>query len=230
MDEVKPRPMRADAVRNRERLLGAARSVFAERGRDATLNDVAERAGVGIATVYRHFRDKEQLAGELFTASIDELLGDVHTALEVDDPWEAVVTYFVLSAERQAHDRALYELLTGRYFGDFVRRGMARLQAPVAELFQRAQLAGVMRKDVSVADAGPIFAMLGPLYDMTAALPGQRWRRYLMLLLDALRTAAASPLPERALTLEELRAGFIERRRRGGTASAVSEEPPAKSA
>src|SRR5215469_17367419 len=88
-----PRPLRADAERNRRRILRAAAEVFTERGLQATLDDVARRAGVGVGTVYRRFPDKESLVGQLFLNQIEALAGAAEKACEAADPWAGFLSY-----------------------------------------------------------------------------------------------------------------------------------------
>src|ERR1700756_2007672 len=85
-----PRPLRADAARNRERVLAAAREAFAEYGRDAQMEDVARRAGVGVGTVYRHFATKEALVDALLETRFRQAMERAREALALEDPWEAV--------------------------------------------------------------------------------------------------------------------------------------------
>jgi AcrR family transcriptional regulator len=83
------RPLRADARRNREKVLAAARAEFSEHGRDAQMDEVARRAGVGVGTVYRHFPTKEALIEALMVDSFQMIAAEARAALEIEDPWEA---------------------------------------------------------------------------------------------------------------------------------------------
>ena len=96
------RPLRRDAERNRQRILHAAAEVFTQRGLDATLDDVAREAGVGVGTVYRRFPDKESLVAELFADRIDAMVGVAEQALAAPDPWQALVSYLEYAAETMA--------------------------------------------------------------------------------------------------------------------------------
>src|ERR1700728_5125884 len=91
-------PLRRDAERNRQRILAAAADVFTERGLDATLDEVAKAAGVGIGTVYRRFPDKETLVSELFRERIDALVTVAETACTAPDPWRGLVSYLEYAA------------------------------------------------------------------------------------------------------------------------------------
>ncbi len=94
-------PLRADARRNREKVLAAARAVFSEHGRDAQMDDVARRAGVGVGTVYRHFPTKEALIEALMVAAFETIAEAAEAALEIEDPWEA----FTIAAVDGRRDR-----------------------------------------------------------------------------------------------------------------------------
>src|SRR5215217_5750119 len=116
MTQVAGRPLRADARRNRERVLTAARDVFAEQGREAQMDDVARRAEVGVGTVYRHFPTKEALIDALVATAFERLLAVAkEQAAREDDPWDALVTTLWAGAEILAADRAVSEIMTETY-------------------------------------------------------------------------------------------------------------------
>src|SRR3954454_7533369 len=108
---VTERPLRADAERNRQRIIAAAASVFAERGLDVSLDEIAHAAGVGIGTVYRRFPDKDALIDALFEAKIDRAVALADTALEIEDPWEGFTTFMRGMCRMQAEDRGFKEAL-----------------------------------------------------------------------------------------------------------------------
>src|SRR5229473_6040348 len=97
-EDQRARPLRRDAERNRQRILRAAGEVFTERGLQATLDDVAERAGVGVGTVYRRFPDKEALVEALFTERLDTLVHFGEQALAEPDPWAGLATFLEQAA------------------------------------------------------------------------------------------------------------------------------------
>ena len=88
-----PRPLRRDAARNRALLLDAAREVFAARGLEATLDEIAHHAGVGVGTAYRHFANKQELAAAIFKDDFEQLVESARAALDVDDPWQALAGF-----------------------------------------------------------------------------------------------------------------------------------------
>ena len=106
-----PKPLRADARRNRERILKAARAVFAEQGLDAQIDDVAKRAKVGVGTVYRHFPTKEALRDALVRERFEEIAGYAREALQREDAWEGFCELIWRAAERNAVDRAFCEIV-----------------------------------------------------------------------------------------------------------------------
>ena len=131
------RPLRKDAARNRALLLSAAQEVFAERGLDATLDDIAHRAGVGVGTAYRHFANKQELANALFAEHIEQMVRDAEAALLIEDPWQAIVSYFEGASQAQAHDRGLHQMLIGVYPTTLSESVQERLAGPITALFDR---------------------------------------------------------------------------------------------
>src|SRR3954452_22069013 len=105
------RPLRADARRNRQAIVRAARAVFARDGRQAQMDDVARRAKVGIGTVYRHFPTKEALLEALAQDRFDQMAAFAKDAFEVEDAWESLDGFLRRCIELQASDRALSEVL-----------------------------------------------------------------------------------------------------------------------
>jgi AcrR family transcriptional regulator len=198
------RPLRADAERNRQRILRAAAEVFTERGLQATLDDVAERAGVGVATVYRRFPDKEALVEDLFTERIDTIAGFADRALAEPDPWTGLVTFLENAAFVIAGDRGLRQILMFATYGrDRVASARACMLPRVTRLVQRAQESGDVRADLRPTDIPLIEFMLGAAAGYAGQVRPEIWRRYLALFLDGLRPAA-TVLPEPALTPDEL--------------------------
>ncbi|HKO29122.1 MAG TPA: helix-turn-helix domain-containing protein, partial [Solirubrobacteraceae bacterium] len=107
------RPLRKDAERNRQRILDAARELFAQEGLGVTLNDIAHHAGVGVGTVYRRFPEKTQLIEELFEQQVSELVGLMEEALEDPDPWLGLTGFLRRNLELQARDRAFRQIIVG---------------------------------------------------------------------------------------------------------------------
>ena len=201
------RPLRRDAERNRQRILAAAAQVFTDRGLDATLDDVARAAGVGVGTVYRRFPDKEALIAALFRARIDNLVTVAEDACGAADPWQAVVSYLEYAAAAMAGDTGLRQLMMfGTYDRDQVCYASDRMRPVITRLVQRAQASGDLRGDFEATDVKMIAFMLASLAEYAAAATPDVWRRYLAMLIDGLRPsrAAVSALPVPAPTVREL--------------------------
>jgi AcrR family transcriptional regulator len=201
------RPLRRDAERNRQRILAAAAQVFTDRGLDATLDDVARAAGVGVGTVYRRFPDKEALVAALFRARIDNLVTVAEDACAAADPWQGVVSYLEYAAAAMAGDTGLRQLMMfGTYDRDQVCYARDRMRPVITRLVQRAQASGDLRGDFEATDVKMIAFMLASLAEYAAAVTPDVWRRYLAMLIDGLRPsrAAVSALPVPAPTVREL--------------------------
>jgi AcrR family transcriptional regulator len=200
------RPLRKDAERNRQRILGAARELFAEAGLDATLDAVAERAGVGVGTVYRRFPDKEALIDALFEERIDEVLAIAESALAMDDPWAGIQRFFEASLAVHVHDRGFKEVIFCSARGrDHVAQARDRIKPVVVALVERAQASGDLRPDLDVTDIPLIQLMLTAVMEYTDDIDPAVWRRCLGLLLDGMRAGnARTPLVSSPLSDDQL--------------------------
>jgi AcrR family transcriptional regulator len=201
------RLLRRDAERNRQRILRAAADVFTERGFEATLDEVARRAGVGVGTVYRRFPDKTSLAGALFEERIDALVEMAERAQEEPDAWTGLVRFLEHSAEMLAGDRGLRQILLYAVHGhDRVTYARDQMRPAVDRLLKRAQADGQVRADLAATDIPIIEFMIAATAEYTRCVRPDVWRRYLALILDALRPARddVTPLPEPELTPGEV--------------------------
>jgi AcrR family transcriptional regulator len=195
-DEETPRPLRRDAARNRDALLAAARTVFAERGLEASLDDVAREAGLGVGTAYRHFANKYELAKAIFAQAIDDLAERADAAAASDAPaWEGIVAFLEYSAEEQSRDRGLREVMMGVHDDEEFDRVNERLSAPFRTLVVRAKAEGTLRPDAEISDLALTLVMLCTVADVTAEVAPDLWRRYLPVLLDGLRPGQELPVP-----------------------------------
>jgi AcrR family transcriptional regulator len=189
MSTVPDRPLRADARRNRERILAAAREVFAETGIESQMDAVAERAGVGVGTVYRHFPTKAALLGELVAERFETFCAQAERARADEDgePFEVFAGVLRANAESMAGDAGTRHAMTGGEESVWLAAEPARalLLEHTAELIARAQAAGTMRADVSAQDIPQLMCGLCAAMDMPG--PGFDWRRHVELLIDALR-------------------------------------------
>lgn len=189
MSTVAPRPLRADARRNREKILAAATAAFRESGLDTQVEDIARRAGVGVGTVYRHFPTKEALVTALAEDHFERLADIVEEALAQDgDPWEVFASAIWRAAEPAAGDLAWCEIIAGApsHVG-MGPAGKQRLNAASDALIRRAQEAGQIRADAGVTDLQAIMCGLGHVATAGRAGAPLDWRRYLTIALDGLR-------------------------------------------
>jgi AcrR family transcriptional regulator len=197
------RGLRPDAVRNQERILAAAAAAFAELGADVTLDEVARRAGVGIATVYRRFRNRDQLVravvAHVLTAEIEPI-----AEIETDDPWRDLAAVLDASVAAVAAHRQVVALAhaAGAIDVDVVDRYLHRID----RVLTRARAAGLVRAELEPRDvAVAVVMVLATVRDdgqdgnpQDGNPEGGDWRRYLALLLDGMRPAP-TPLPARAV-------------------------------
>jgi AcrR family transcriptional regulator len=190
-DVAPSRPQRKDAARNRELLIDAAREVFARRGIEASLDDVARHAGVGVGTAYRHFANKYELLTAIMAQSIDDFVAAIESTLEIDDPWAGIVAFFEAGLTLQTRDRGLREVLFGVHDAETMTQVQDRLMGPIGTLLRRAKKAGVVRKDLETSDLGMIVTMICAIADIAGDTHPDVWRRYLDLCLDGLKPGDA---------------------------------------
>jgi AcrR family transcriptional regulator len=201
------RPLRRDAARNRQRVLQAASEVFTERGLDVSLDEVARHAGVGVGTVYRRFRTKEDLVEALFVDRIEGVAAAAEQALQAPDPWSGLVSFMEQAARMLAGDIGLRQLLMfATYGGDRVWYARQRNAPLVTKLVERAQAAGQVRSDLRPTDVPFILFLLSDTAQFTRGVSPEIWRRYLTLVLDGLRPEreGVTPLPVPALRPDEM--------------------------
>jgi AcrR family transcriptional regulator len=186
------RPLRADAVRNRAAIVRAARSVMGRRGLDAPLDEIAQAAGVGNATLYRRFPTRRDLVAAVFAEEMSRYAAAVERALADPDPWRAVRGYLAEICALQAENRALADLVTSTEFTDVTRPVAV---AHLHELLQRAQEAGQLRADFAVEDVALVLMANAGVVRRTAEHAPSSSPRLVALLLDGLHAAAATPGP-----------------------------------
>lgn len=187
--------MRADARRNRARIVAAAREVLSEAGIDAPMDDVARQAGVGVGTLYRHFPTKAALLGEMVRERFAQFVENVRWGLEQDDPWEGFAGTLRRNAEIMARDVCVQDAMAGvpacLTASDAEREELLRLGA---QLVGRAQRAGALRGDFTVHDIPMV--MCGVTRTMARDAPwASDWRRFLEFVLEGLRADRAAPPP-----------------------------------
>jgi AcrR family transcriptional regulator len=190
------RPLRADAERNRQRIIEAARAVFAERGLDAPLDAIAERAGVGQATLYRRFPSREDLVVACFAPKLAEYADAVEDALREPDAWLGFCAFVERICGMQAADQGVQDVLTTTFpTARAVETQRAHAFERVTELIRRAQVQGGLRPDFVPEDIVVLLlANAGVVRVLRTAAP-DAWRRFVGLMLDALRADRARALP-----------------------------------
>jgi AcrR family transcriptional regulator len=186
-EETVVRQLRADARRNRERILQAAKDVFAEQGADAQMDDVARRASVGVGTVYRHFPNKDALIAELVKEKFEIFTERVNEALKEDDAWDALCGVLYDNAELMSQNVAIQEALRGADIDwEYVEPTRLELERASDKLIRRAQRDGKMRKDFKARELGMLMGGVCASMGMNNPV-GTDWRRHLEIVIDGLR-------------------------------------------
>ena len=201
-------PQRRDAARNRALLVAAGREVFAEQGADASLEEIARRAGVGIGTLYRHFPSREALVEVIYEEHIDAVLVAAEQAVAEDDAWSGLVGYLEHVLDLQARNLALRSVFIRHPAGEGVTKRRKQIVPLLDRLLARGREQGVLRDDLTVADLSLALWSFTPVFEATAGIAPQAWRRHLRILLDGMRPAAATPQEVRPLTARQLTAAI----------------------
>ncbi|ATZ28954.1 TetR/AcrR family transcriptional regulator [Streptomyces lavendulae] len=210
----RPAPVRRDARRNRELLLAAARKAFAAEGLEIPLDEIARRAGVGNATLYRNFPTRAALIDAVFQDALLDTIAAGDEARRAADPWAGLAGYLEAVFTVLATDRGANDLMTTAIEGvtslDSVH---AHNHETITLLVDGAQRAGAMRPDVTVEDVLLGLATLGrSVPSLAAAGPPHAWRRQLALFLDGLRAGKrpTTELPAPGMTAGDLAAVLLD--------------------
>jgi AcrR family transcriptional regulator len=197
---------RADALRNRERIVTAAREMFVEFGADVPLDEIARRAGVGNATVYRNFPDRDALVREVVCSVLDRMVQAGQVALAESNAFGALERFVHASAEERLS--ALCPMISSTFDEHHpdLEAARERVERIIGEVMDRAKAAGQLRPDVGVGDVMIAVAQLSRPPAGTGCLNADRFvHRLLQVFLDGLRAPAPSVLPGSAVTMEVLR-------------------------
>ncbi|MET0133348.1 MAG: helix-turn-helix domain-containing protein [Kibdelosporangium sp.] len=188
--------LRADALQNRVRIVEVAREAFAKLGTGVPMAEIARRAGVGVATLYRRFPTKESLVTEAFTDQITECAAVVHDALADPDPWRGFCTAIARVCEMQAVDKGFTAAFVTS-FPDAVdfERDRARAEQDFADLVQRAKDAGKLRADFVRNDLILLMMANSGIVAGSAEATVAASRRLVAYLLQSFRADRAGPLP-----------------------------------
>ena len=187
--------LRADARRNREAVIAAAKRLFADQGLDAQMPDVAKAAKVGVGTVYRHFPTKDDLIAALVAERFERLAQKAREGLEMDDAWEGVCDFIRFSAQIQADDRGLCEVMGSRPEVMDSAAQAAGLPELCDRLVRRAKRSGELRRDLVWEDIPMIACGLGRITQATVGPAAGRWPRLVEIILDGLRAPGSGKLP-----------------------------------
>jgi AcrR family transcriptional regulator len=220
------RTMRADAERNRRRLLDAATEMFCERGLDVGVGEIAQQAGVGRGTLFRNFPSKEHLIAAIVVERMRESITRAHAALEAVDAGESLFELIEQSVGRSQTDRALFDALAETWLAnDEIHRVHEELISVLDALVRRAQEAGAVRSDISAID---VMMMIKGVCEVAGSF--QHLNPDVMLRqLDLVRSAISAPgteqpplrgAPPAMQDLEQVKAPkpAAERARRAATA------------
>lgn len=188
--------LRADAERNRARIFAAAREVFAELGLDVPMTEVARRAGVGIATLYRRYPTREDLVAATFAAKMTDYADAAEAALAQEDPWAGFCDYVRAACEMQAKDAGFADVLALTFpFHESFEDQRSRAFRAFTRLVRRAQEAGALRKDFVSQDFVMLLMANAGLVHATQHSAPQAWRRFAALMIQAFRAPGDGPLP-----------------------------------
>lgn len=192
-----PRRLRADAARNQQLIVAAARELFAARGLEITLDDVAERAGVGVGTVYRRFANKKKLIAEVFYRHVDAFAEVAEESLRHPDPWLGLVELMEYACRHMAANRGFGEvILELRGSSEQFHSIRERIGPAVAAVVDRARVAGVVVADIEAADLFVMIRMVAAAAEFAGPADSGLWRRYLGIVLNGVR---ADGTPRRQL-------------------------------
>lgn len=204
-----PPALRSDARRNRDRMIVAAREMFAERGLGAPLEEIARRAGVRVGTLYHRFGGRTGLIDAALADRVEAATRLAEAALARPDPWRGLVEHLTEIARWQAEDRGFTEVCVRTFPGDLaIERAKARGHELTQQLVDRAHRAGVLRDDVGLADIGLLVWAVVRATEGIHAVEPEAWRRHLGVVLDGLRPETAHRLPGTPLDPDRVRAAM----------------------
>jgi len=191
------RPLRRDAERNRQLILDTAKTVFAHRGLEASLDEVAHEAGLGVGTVYRRFPNRDALIDALFADMLTSIERIVAESMALPRAWDGLVHFMTAMLESQGRDKALRDLMLSRqkYLEEceLDKEEVVRetVEPALYEMIDRAKIEGDLRPDVVATDVGVLLISAVGVVDFTAPADPEVWRRHLAVMLDGLRARAA---------------------------------------
>lgn len=189
-------PLRSDAERNRERIIAAARTVFARDGLNASMASVAREAGVGIATMFRRFPTKEELVDAVFIDRMTAYADAVTAALDDPDPWQGFVGYVETVCAMQAADYGFADVLTTTFpSAKALERRRNEAYEGMVELIGRAKATGRLREDFDPSDLVLVHMANAGVVNATGTAAPDAWRRVVALLIQSFEAPARGRLP-----------------------------------
>jgi AcrR family transcriptional regulator len=211
----KPRRLRADAARNRQALIDAAERLFAARGLSVTLDDIAAEAGVNVATAYRHFANKHELANAFLEQKIEHVVAISEEAAAVEDPWQGLRYFLTRMLDLMVANRDLHDIFSRGLAEEWLDRLDERIESVIGGLIDRARRAGAVRRELEPGDLGVVLQMLAIVSDIPTDDQPTLLKRYLELVLVGLRPAD-TPLPGTAPTPKQARQPLARTKRISG--------------
>ena len=190
------RTLRADARRNRQAVIDAARKLFADKGLEAKMPDVARAANVGVGTVYRHFPTKDHLIAAIAAQHFDRMAERGREDLKLTDAWEGICDFIRFAIQIQADDRGLCEVVSSRPDLMDTAARAAGLPELGDELVKRAQRSGQLRPDLEWEDLPMIACGVGHITEAGPPPSVGRWPRLVEIILDGLRAPPSGSLPK----------------------------------
>ncbi|MCX5088597.1 TetR/AcrR family transcriptional regulator [Streptomyces sp. NBC_00365] len=195
-DDTAAPPLRSDAERNRGRIIAAARRVFARDGLNASMASVAREAGVGIATIFRHFPAKEDLVAAVFADRMDAYADAVTVALDDSDPWHGFVGYIEAACAMQAADYGFADVLTTTFpTAKALEARRNEAYEGMVRLIGRAKEAGRLREDFDPSDLVLLHMANAGVVNATGDAAPDAWRRVVALFVQSFEAPARGPLP-----------------------------------
>ena len=215
--------LRADARENLNRIIVAAREVFATQGLDAKLADVAKHAGVGVGTIYRRFENKEGLIEALFVSRLADVVAMAREADAIADPWEGLLHFLNAGAAMMAEDRGLRELMftglpkalqsTGSRddLADYIAETHQAIDGAAESLVSRAIADGRLRADFAATDLPVLAFSIQATAQLAKEHNPELWRRTMGIIVDGMRSTRTTPtaLDADPLTGDQLAEVFV---------------------
>jgi AcrR family transcriptional regulator len=192
-EEPAGRPMRADARRNYDRLVDAARKVFADQGGGASMEAIAKQAGVGVGTLYRHFPRRIDVVEAVYRDDVDQLVGSAERGLSELDPWAALEAWLRAYVDYGRAKRTFLNELHEAFEKnpDLKPASRDRIWAACNQVLSQAQQAGQARSDI---DGQDLMQLVSPMC-MNSTLTVEQGERLLGMVLDGLRPSTRQPAP-----------------------------------